>query len=340
MPFTANQIAELVRGEVSGDGSIELTGFAAADTARVGDLSFAEKEKHFALAEKSEASAILVSGPFTSESKVLIRVANARIAMARLLPYFYPPDQYAAGIHPSAVIAETAQVDPTAHIGPNVVVGENARIGARTAFLGGNHIGYDCEIGDDVVLHPNVVIYHGCKIGNRVGIHSGTVIGADGFGYTLDEGRHRKVLQVGNVVIEDDVEIGANTTLDRGALGSTVIGRGTKIDNQVHMAHNVKIGRNCIIMGQVGMAGSTEVGDYTVFASQTGISGHLKIGSQVLVGAKSGIMRDIPDKSVMLGVPALPDKQTKRQWLALQQLPDLIKRVKELEKLLAAPAAA
>ena len=198
--------------------------------------------------------------------------------------------------------------------------------------MGGNQIGRDCRIGDDTFLFPNVVIYPKSEIGNRVAIHAGTVIGSDGYGYVFDEGRHRKVLQVGNVIIHDDVEIGANTAIDRGALGATVIGQGTKIDNLVHIAHNVVIGRHCLVMGQVGFAGSTRLGDYCVIASQSGIAGHLKLGNQATVGAKSGVMRDIPDGGTVLGYPAVPDKQFKRQIIATQQLPELIRRTRELEK--------
>jgi UDP-3-O-[3-hydroxymyristoyl] glucosamine N-acyltransferase len=199
-------------------------------------------------------------------------------------------------------------------------------------LLGGNYIGRDCQIGDDVCLFPNVVIYARSQIGNRVTIHAGTVIGSDGYSYVFDEGRHRKMLQVGDVIIHDDVEIGANTAIDRGALASTVIGQGTKIDNLVHVAHNVVMGRHCLVMGQVGFAGSTHLGDYCVIASQSGIAGHLKLGHQATVGAKSGVMRDIPDKGTVLGIPAAPDKQAKRQMIAVQQLPELIRRMRELEK--------
>jgi UDP-3-O-[3-hydroxymyristoyl] glucosamine N-acyltransferase len=198
--------------------------------------------------------------------------------------------------------------------------------------MGGNHVGRDCQIGDDVCLFPNVVIYARSQIGHRVAIHASTVIGSDGYGYVFDEGRHRKVLQVGNVVIHDDVEIGANTAIDRGALGSTVIGQGTKIDNLVHIAHNVVIGRNCLVMGQAGFAGSTRLGDYCVIASQSGIAGHLKLGQQATVGAKSGVMRDVPDKGTVLGIPAMPDRQMKRQFIAVQQLPEMIRRMRDLEK--------
>lgn len=332
MPFTVSQIAEQLHGEVLGDGSVKLTGLAPADSAKQGDLTFAEKESYFAAAEESQAAAILVAGEFTSSKKVLIRVPNARVAMARLLPVFFPPDPHAPGIHASATIASSAHIDPTAHIGPNCVIGPGVRVGARSALMGGNHLGRDSQLGDDVCLFPNVVIYAECQIGHRVSIHAGTVIGSDGYGYVFDEGRHRKMLQVGKVIIHDDVEIGANSAIDRGALGATVIGQGTKIDNLVHVAHNVTIGRHCLVMGQVGFAGSTRLGDYCVIASQSGIAGHLKLGHQATVGAKSGVMRDIPDKGTVLGIPAAPDKQTKRQWIGLQQLPDMIRRMRELEK--------
>ena len=336
MPFTAAQLAEQLKAELIGSGTVELTGLAPADSAQPGDLTFAEKETFFAAAEQSQASAILVSGEFTSATKTLIRVPNARIAVAKLLPLFFPPDEHASGVHPSATVAATAEVDPTAHIGPNCVIGARVKIGPRSVLMGGNHVGRDCRIGEGTTLFPNVVIYPKCQVGNRVSIHAGTVIGSDGYGYVFDEGRHRKLLQVGNVIIHDDVEIGANTAIDRGALGATTIGQGTKIDNLVHIAHNVTIGRHCLIMGQVGFAGSTQLGDYCVIASQSGIAGHLKLGQQATVGAKSGVMRDIPDQGTVLGIPALPDKQTKRQLIALQQLPELIRRTRELEQEVAA----
>jgi UDP-3-O-[3-hydroxymyristoyl] glucosamine N-acyltransferase len=183
-----------------------------------------------------------------------------------------------------------------------------------------------------VCLYPNVVVYAQCQIGHRVIIHASTVIGSDGYSYVFDEGRHRKMLQVGNVIIHDDVEIGANAAIDRAALGATVIGQGTKIDNLVHIAHNVAIGPNSLVMGQAGIAGSTRLGAYCVIAAQAGIAGHLTLGNQTTVGAKSGVMRDIPDKGTVLGIPAAPDKQAKRQMIAVQQLPELIRRTRELEK--------
>jgi UDP-3-O-[3-hydroxymyristoyl] glucosamine N-acyltransferase len=330
--LTIAQIAQQLQGEIVGDGSVLLTGLAPADRARPGELTFAENATYFAAAEKSQASAVLVAGRYESSSKALIRVADVRVALARVLPLFFQPEELPQGIHPSAIIADSAQIDPSAHVGPNCVLGHRVCVGARSVLMGSNHVGADCKIGDEVCLFPNVVLYRQTQVGHRVTIHAGTVIGSDGFGYVLDQGRHRKMLQLGNVVIREDVEIGANAAIDRGALGSTVIGQGTKIDNLVHVAHNVVIGRHCLILGQVGFAGSTTLGDYVVVASQSGISDHLKLGNQAMVGAKSGVMRDVADGGRVLGIPAAPDRQAKRQIIALQQLPELLRRTRELEK--------
>ncbi|HMP84256.1 MAG TPA: UDP-3-O-(3-hydroxymyristoyl)glucosamine N-acyltransferase, partial [Verrucomicrobiota bacterium] len=215
---------------------------------------------------------------------------------------------------------------------PCCVVGDNARVGTRVVLHGGNHIGANSKIGDDTVLFPNVTLYPGTELGCRVRIHAGTVIGSDGYGYVQDAGIHRKVPQIGNVIIGDDVEIGANVTIDRGALGPTVIGKGTKIDNLVQIAHNVQIGEHCLVISQVGIAGSTKLGNYVVLAGQVGLAGHLKIGNQVTVAAQSGVMHDIPDGQKWLGSPAAPDKEMKRQFIALKHLHELAKRVKELER--------
>ena len=334
--MTAAEIARLLEGEMLGDGNVQLTGFAPAESARAGDLTFAENEAYFARAESSAASAILVAGEFKSAAKTLIRVANARVAFARVLPLFFPEPAFPAGVHPSAVVAKSASVDPTAHIGPFCVVGEKVRLGARSVLQGGNHVGAGCQLGEDVNLFPNVTIYPGTQLGHRVRVHAGSVIGSDGFGYVLDAGAHRKVPQIGNVIVGDDVEIGANVTIDRGALGPTVIGKGTKIDNLVQIAHNVSIGDHSLVISQVGIAGSTKLGAYCVLAGQVGVAGHLKIGNQVTIGAKAGVMHDIPDGQKLLGQPAIPDKEFKRQIIALQQLPELIRRVRELERKLKA----
>jgi UDP-3-O-[3-hydroxymyristoyl] glucosamine N-acyltransferase len=332
MPFTASEIAKHVGGEVVGEKTAILKNFAPAENAQAGDLTFAENEAYFARAEQSAATAIIADNRFKSAKKILIRVPNARIAFAKVLALFFPEQKFAVGIHPTAVIAASAQVDASAHIGPHCVVGERVRIGARTVLQAGDVVGDDSKIGNDVNLFPGVTIYPRTEIGQRVRIHANTVIGSDGFGYVQDKGIHLKVPQIGNILIGDDVEIGAGVTVDRGALGSTVIGKGTKIDNLVQVAHNVEVGEGCLLVAQSGIAGSSKLGNYVVLAGQAGISGHLKIGNQVIIAAKSGVMHDIPDGGKWLGIPACPDRQSKRQMIAIQLLPELLKRVAALEK--------
>jgi UDP-3-O-[3-hydroxymyristoyl] glucosamine N-acyltransferase len=332
MPLTAADIAKHLQGEVLGDGSVHLTGFAAAAQSKPGDLTFAENKAYFEKAEESSASAILVGKGFASSKKILIRVPNARVATAKALSLFYPPSKFVRGIHSSSVVAKSARIDPSAHIGPHCVLGEAVSIGPRTVLEGGNHIGADCEMGQDVHLFPQVTLYAGSQLGNRITIHAGTVIGSDGFGYVLDQGRQCKVPQVGNVIIHDDVEIGANVTIDRGALGSTVIGKGAKIDNLVQIAHNVVIGEHCIIVSQVGIAGSTRLGNYVTLAGQVGIAGHLHLGNKATVAAQAGVMNSIPDGEKWFGSPARPSRQMKRIYIAMDRLPALIQRVADLEK--------
>jgi UDP-3-O-[3-hydroxymyristoyl] glucosamine N-acyltransferase len=333
MPFTVSEIAQLLSGEVIGDPALLLQGFAPADRAHPGDLTFAENESYFARAEQSAASAIIIDGPFASSKKVLIRVPNSRIAFAKVLPLFFPEPGFPAGIHPTALVPATAQVDPTAHIGPYCVLGEKVRIGPRSVLQGSNHLGAGCQLGEEVNLFPQVTLYANTEIGNRVRIHAGTVIGSDGFGYVLDNGLHRKVPQIGNVIIRDDVEIGANVTIDRGALGPTLIGKGSKIDNLVQIAHNVTLGENCLIVSQAGIAGSTKLGNYVIsgrpgqvsLATSRSATGSLSppspVSCTISLTARNGS-----------GHPAQPDRQAKRQMIALQQLPELLRRVHELEK--------
>ena len=332
MPFTATEIAQHLQGEVVGDGQTLLKGFAPADRAQPGDLTFAENEEYLARAEQSAASAIIVTSAVTSNHKVLIRVPNARVAFARALTLFFPEPAITPGIHPSAVIAKSAQIDAGAQIGPNCVIGERVRIGAGAALLGGDFVGDECQLGDGVVLFPNVTLYARSELGKRVRVHAGTVIGSDGFGYVLDAGVHRKVAQIGIVIIGDDVEIGANVTIDRGALKPTIIGKGTKIDNLVQIGHNVETGEHCLLIAQAGVAGSSKLGNYVVLAGQVGIAGHLKLGDRVTLIAQSGVMNDVPDGEKWMGTPAQPDRAAKRQILATRQLPALLKRVKALEK--------
>ncbi|MBC8325829.1 MAG: UDP-3-O-(3-hydroxymyristoyl)glucosamine N-acyltransferase [Verrucomicrobia subdivision 3 bacterium] len=332
MLFTAGDIAAKLGGNVLGDRTMPLTGFQAADRARAGDLTFAENRTFFERAEQSAASAIIIDKNFTSERKVLIRVPSARIAFAKVVPLFYPEPGPPTGIHPSAIISEKAEVHPEACVGAHVIIGDDAKIGARTVLHGNNYVDENCIIGEDCAIFHNVSLYPRTELGDRVRIHAGTIIGSDGFGYVQEGGKHLKVPQIGNVVIDDDVEIGANVTIDRGALGPTHIGKGTKIDNLVQIAHNVSTGENCLVVAQAGIAGSTKLGDYCTIAGQVGIAGHLRIGNHVTIAAQSGVMRDINDGGKWWGTPAQPDKQMKRQLLALQKLPDLLRRYNRFEK--------
>lgn len=338
MPFTTAEIAKHLSGEVIGDSHAVLTSFATADHAKPGDLTFAENEVFFARAEASAATAIIADDRFNSTKKIIIRVPNARIAFAKALALFFPEPTFPAGIHPTAVVAPSATIDASAHVGPHCVVGEHVQIGARSVLQSGNSVGHDSQLGADVNIFPNVTLYPRTEIGSRVRIHAGTTIGSDGYGYVLDGGVHRKVPQIGNVIIGDDVEIGANVTVDRGALGPTIIGKGTKIDNLVQIAHNVEIGEHCLVIAQVGIAGSAKLGNYVVLAGQVGVGGHLKLGNQVTVGAQSGVMTDIPAGEKWLGAPAQPDRQFKRQVIAIQRLPDLLKRIAEWERKLSGTA--
>ena len=333
--FTAQDVANHLSGTVSGDGTLKLTGFAPADSAKSGDLTFAENDSYFARADVSHAAAVLVAGEFQSSTgKTLLRVANARVAFAQVLPLFFPEPTYPGGRHLTAVVAASAQIDPTAYIGPHSVVGERTRIGPGVVLMGCNHVGDDCVLAEHCRLFPNVVLYARTVLGRRVRIHAGSVIGSDGFGYVFDKGEHRKVPQVGQVLIHDDVEIGANVTIDRAALGATVVGKGTKIDNLVQIAHNVTIGENCIVVAQVGIAGSTKVGNFVTLAGQVGLAGHLRIGDRVVIAAQSGVMHNIPEGQKWMGSPAQPDRVNKRQLLATERLPELLRRVAELERLL------
>ena len=332
MTLTTAEIAKILAGEVLGDATAALTGFAAAEVAKPGDLTFAETDEFFTAAENSAATAVIAGKNATSTRKIVIRVANPRIAFAKALAVFFPDPTFAPGVHPSAVVAATAQADPTAHIGPHCVIGERVTIGPGVVLQSGNSIGADSVLGEATNLFPNVTLYPRTQIGRRVRIHAGAVIGADGYGYVLDGGIHRKVPQVGNVVIGDDVELGANTCVDRGALGSTVIGKGTKVDNLVQIAHNVQIGEHCILIAQSGIAGSSKLGKYVIIAGQAGIGGHLKIGNQAIVGAQSGVMNNMPDGGKWLGAPAQPDKDFKRQVIALRHLPELLKKISKWEK--------
>jgi len=333
MQITIGEIAHQVNGQIQGNASLVITAFEPAGRATQGSITFAENDEFIAQAEASRASAILLSLDSKIQSeKTLIRVKTPRVAYAQLLNIFFQDPVPEPGIHPMTVIEPGAQIDPTASIGAFCRIDKTAIIKAHVIIGDCCQIGPNTTIGENTRLFHRVTIYKNTQIGKRVRIHSGAVIAGDGFGYVLNQGQHLKIPQIGGVIIGDDVEIGANTTIDRGAMDNTQIGSGTKIDNLVMIAHNVQIGPNSIIIAQVGIAGSTQVGAYSVLAGQVGVAGHLKLGNQITVGAKAGVMTDIPDGQTYLGAPAMPHQDAKKIMISWTQLPDALKRLRALER--------
>lgn len=332
MEFTTAELARLLDAQLVGDGCVVIRGVAPPEDARSDQIVVAENEGYFKTAAAGMAAAILAPSRFKETTKPILLVKNPRLAMAKLLRLFYPELAHRPGIAPSAIVAATAQIDPSATIGPGCVVEDGASIGPRTILYALVYVGPGSRIGAGCQIFPHVTIYGRVRIGDRVRIHAGSVIGSDGYGYAFDGSQHVKIPQIGGVIIEDDVEIGANVTVDSGTLTPTIIGKGTKIDNLVQIAHNVQIGKHCLIVSQVGIAGSTKLGDYVTLAGQVGVAGHLTLGDRVTVGAKAGVMNSIPAGQMWLGIPACPASTAKRQIAAVQKLPDLLKRFKRLEQ--------
>lgn len=330
--MTVAEIARLVGGKVNGHESAKIRGVASIDAAGPEDLTFAEGERALIAAGKSLAGCVLVPEGAAVEGKTTISVGNPKAAFARTAGVLLPPRPEVAGIHPSAVVHAEARVPSDACVGPHAVIGRGARVGKATQIGAGCCIGEDVELGEQCVLYPRVTIYPGAKIGNRVILHAGVVIGSDGFGYVFSEGRHQKFPQIGQVVIEDDVEIGSNSTVDRGALGATVIGEGTKIDNLVQVAHNVTIGRHCVIAAQTGISGSAQIGNYVVVAGQVGIADHVRVEDQAVLGAQAGIPsgKTIRKGVTVWGTPARPLDEFKRMYAHMSNLPNLSRKVKAL----------
>ena len=327
MSITVQDLAARIGGKVEGDANLSLSGVAPIPRAQATDVTFAESPKHSAAAEGCAAAAIIVPLGATVSRKTLIRVKNPRAAFARTLAIFNPPRAYPAQVHPTAQLGRNVHLGEGVFIGEFAVLRDNVTIGDRTVIEAHCVIGEGSRLGDDCLLYPNVTIYHNIRIGNRVGIHAGSVIGSDGFGYVQDGVERLKIPQTGNVIIEDDVEIGANVTIDRATMDSTIIRRWTKIDNLVQIAHNVTVGQNCIIISQAGVAGSVEIGDNVTLAGQAGIADHLKIGANSVVAAQSGVSEDLPPGSIVFGTPAQPAMQTKRQIIALRRLPELLRKL-------------
>ncbi len=338
------QIALRLGGEVRGDASVDITSVSPLETAAPGSISFLSSARYRAQLRSCRASALIVSDPSlvasgtgAPEFAAILVVKDAYVAYAQAAAILHPGVVEAPGIDPTAVVHPKARVDPSAHVGPLVSIAEGAVIGARVTLHPHVVVYRDVSVGEDTVLHAGVSVREGCRIGRRVIVHNNAVIGADGFGFAKDAaGKYVKIPQVGIVEIEDDVEIGALSAVDRASMGVTRIRRGTKLDNLVQVGHSVEIGEDGVLCAQVGIAGSTRVGDRVILAGQVGVADHASIGNDVIVSAQSGLHGETPDRSRVAGSPAYDA----RTWLkvsgGLKQLPDLIKRVRELEERLAA----
>lgn len=317
---SVGEIVDLVAGQFAGDRARSISSVAPLAQAQGDQLSFLSNRKYAADLAVTKAGAILVPKNLEGDNERWIRVDDPYFAFARIMTRWFSNRPMPKGISPKAVVSSSAKLGQNVVLGHFAIIGDDVVIGNNVTIFQGVSIEAGSIIGDDCIIYPNVTIYDGTRIGRRCIIHSGVVIGSDGYGFALHEGKHHKIPQIGIVRIEDDVEIGAGSTIDRAALGETVIGEGTKIDNLVQIGHNVKVGKHCLLVSQVGIAGSTELGDYVAVAGQSGFSGHLKIGNRVQVAAKSAVLADVPDDTKVMGSPAVPFTEFARRHAALKKL--------------------
>jgi len=314
------EIVDFVGGRYVGDRGRSVSAVAALAEAGENQLSFLSNRKYAAQLAQTKAGAILVPQNLEGEDERWIRVDDPYFAIARIMTRWFSARPKPKAVSPLASISPSARLGTNVAVGPFTTIGDNVVVGDNVTIFQNVSIEAGSTLGDDSIIYPNVVIYDGTRIGRRCVIHAGVIIGSDGYGFAMHEGRHHKIPQIGIVRIEDDVEIGAGTTIDRAALGETVIGEGTKIDNLVQIGHNVKIGKHCLLVSQVGIAGSTELGDHVFVAGQSGFSGHLKIGHRVQVAAKSAVLADVPDDTKVMGSPAMPFNEFARRHAALKRL--------------------
>ncbi len=323
MKKTLNEIAALLNGCVSGDGEVVIERILGIDEAGPGDLTFVANPKYQKRMETTGAAAIMVAPGTACAGKTLLIVADPYVSLSRLLALFYPEDEETAGISKDAIVEAGADVSPEAVVYPGVHVCRGARVGKQAVLYPGVFIGRDAAVGEASILHPGVTVYRRCLIGRRVVLHAGVVVGSDGFGFALPGRENRKVPQVGYVQIDDDVEIGANTTIDRGTLGRTWIQRGVKIDNLVQIAHNVVIGEYSIIVAQVGISGSAQLGKGVVIGGQAGVVGHIRIGDGVMAAARAGVHKDVAPGRIIAGSPHMSHLEWLKMEACLPKLPEM-----------------
>jgi UDP-3-O-[3-hydroxymyristoyl] glucosamine N-acyltransferase len=334
MKLTVKELAERLRCPFEGDGAVVITGVAALEKADRGDLVFCAKPKFMAHLETTSASAAILPPGDKFDRIPVLRADDPHLAFVRATEIFHPPSRTEPGIHPTAVIGAHVFLGERTSIGALAYVGDGAVIGDDTVIYPQVHIGQEVQTGQQCAIFPQVVLYDRVELGDRVIIHGGAVIGADGFGYNPVDGQHEKMPQIGNVIVGDDVEIGANSCIDRATITSTRIGRGTKIDNLVHIAHNCQIGEDCLICGQVGISGSTIVGNRVIMGGQVGVNDHIHIGDGAVFGGQAGVISDVEPGQFYSGYPARPHAQAMRVYAAMRKLPSLERRVRQLERLL------
>ena len=333
MAFSLAEIASWINAVVDGDETVEITGLAKIEEAGPGELSFIANPKYEKYIHSTRAAAVLVSDAFPPSEKTVLRCADPYFAFLLLVERFYSgPPALSVGIHPTAVIGEGCTIGADCAIGPLVSIGRNCSIGAHAQIYPGVVLGDEVQVGEDAILYANVSVRERCRIGERVIVHCGAVIGSDGFGFAFKDGRYHKIPQTGIVIVENDVEIGANTTIDRATLGATIIHEGVKLDNLIQVAHNVEIGSHTAIAAQTGISGSSKVGQFVRMGGQVGIAGHIHIGDSAILGGQAGVSKDIPAGLFYSGYPARPHMQAMREEASLARLPELLKRVKQLEK--------
>lgn len=330
--YSVGELAKRIGAELVGDGSCTITGIAALDLAGPGDLSYFADTRLSGQLAASPAPAVIVRHKGDAEDRIQLVASDPQLALrGAILAFHKSQPEVVPGVSPQAVVAHGARVHARAQVCATAVIEPGAEIAEGACVGAGGYVGEGCRVGKDTYLYPRVTLLRSVKLGERVIVHSGAVLGADGFGYAQSESGALKVPQVGSVVVEDDVEIGANTTIDRGTLGATRVGKGTKIDNLVMIAHNVQIGQHCIIVSQVGIAGSTRVGNGVIIAGQVGIADHLEVGDGVIIAAKSGVAGNLEPGKTYLGIPAREISDAKRIFAYMAKLPEWAKRLRALE---------
>ena len=335
MTFTAQQIADFLKGEIIGNPDTEVDNFAKIEEGKPRTIAFLSNPKYTHYIYETKADIVLVNNDFVADkpiSATLIKVPDAYAALASLLEMANSLTPKKTGIEEMSFVSSSAKLGKNVYVGAFAYIGDKAQVGENVKIYPQVYIGENVKIGKNVLIYPGVKIYHNCVIGDNCILHSGVIIGADGFGFSQQEGVYHKIQQIGNVVLEENVEVGANTTIDRAVLGSTIIRKGVKLDNLIQIAHNCEVGQNTAMAAQVGIAGSTKIGESCVLGGQVGIGGHITIGSKSQIGAQSGIISNTPEGSEVMGSPAYPVKNFFKSSIIIPKLPDMYRQINALER--------